>query len=136
MGFTAPSSASSPPKSQGARASSGTICAARPARPTAMGSSKVAPSFFKSAGARFTVMRFCGSMKPQFFSADTTRTLDSFTAPSGSPTTLKNGMPSDMSTSTSTTTASTPNNAPDLARASTLRLLWPRPKQATGHGLF
>ncbi len=69
--------------------------------------------------------RFCGSTKPQFLSADITRTLLSCAAPSGSPTTLKKGRPSDMSTSTSTTTASTPTTAPDRTRAS-IRLPSPR----------
>jgi len=48
-----------------------------------------APAPRKSAGARFTVIRFCGSSYPAFLSAEMTRTLLSLTAPSGSPTTLK-----------------------------------------------
>ncbi len=85
-----------------------------------MGSSKAAPSLRMSAGARLTVIRFAGSSKPAFFRAEMTRTLLSLTAPSGSPTTLKYGSPTDMSTSTSTTTASTPISAPECARASFL----------------
>ena len=53
------------------------------------GSSNAAPSLRMSAGARLTVIRFCGSSNPAFFSAEMTRTLLSFTAPSGRPTTLK-----------------------------------------------
>ena len=55
-------------------------------RDTAMGRSYTEPSFLRSAGARFTVMRVEGISKPLFFIAERTRSRDSFTAASGSPT--------------------------------------------------
>jgi len=57
----------------------------------AIGRSKAEPSFFMSAGARFIVIRFCGKGKPEFFIAAFTRSFDSFTALSGSPTVAKAG---------------------------------------------
>ena len=87
-GFTAPFSESSPPMTQRSSECSLRTPPASSAA-SAIGSSNAAPSLRMSAGARFTVMRFCGSSKPAFFRAEMTRTLLSFTAPSGSPTTLK-----------------------------------------------
>lgn len=49
------------------------------------------PSFRRSAGARFTVIRLTGKAKPLFFTAERTRFRASFTAASGSPTTSKAG---------------------------------------------
>ena len=53
---------------------------------TAMGRSNAAPSLRISAGAKFTVMRLDGILKPEFFMAASTRSLLSLTAPSGKPT--------------------------------------------------
>ncbi len=72
--------------------------------PRAMGRSSPAPSFFRSAGARFTVMWVSGNRKSEFFTAAFTRSRASFTAVSGSPTISKAGMP--LVTSTSTVTIS------------------------------
>ncbi len=53
--------------------------------PTAIGKSKRVPSFFKSAGARLTVIFFAGAGMPLFLSAVRMRLLLSFTAVSGNP---------------------------------------------------
>ena len=79
--------------------------------PTAIGRSKDGPSFFMSAGARFTVILFRGKLRPVFFNALRTRSLDSLTAESGSPTISKAGSPFDISVSTNTVIPSTPCNA-------------------------
>jgi hypothetical protein len=67
------------------------------------------PSFFISAGARFTVILLTGYCKLAFLIAERTRSLLSDTAVSGSPTISKRGNPPDMSASTSTLYASIPN---------------------------
>ena len=67
-----------------------------------MGRSKDAPSFFVSAGAKLTVIRLVGKDSPVFLMAVRTRSLDSFTAESGSPTMSKAGSPLLKSTSTLT----------------------------------
>ena len=73
-----------------------------PRIPSAMGRSNPEPSFFTSAGARFTVMVCQGNSKPQFLMADLMRSLLSRTAASGRPTVRKKALPAVMSTSTST----------------------------------
>ena len=60
------------------------------------------PDFFTWAGARLTVMRLTGKVKPQFLMAALTRSLASLTAASGRPTTLKAGSPLDRSHSAET----------------------------------
>ena len=67
-----------------------------------MGRSYTVPAFFRWAGARFTVMRDTGKVKPQFFTAARTRSRASFTAASGRPTMSKAGRPPDRSHSTRT----------------------------------
>ena len=52
----------------------------------AIGKSYAGPSFFKSAGARFTVIRLFGKENPEFFIAALTLSRASCTALSGSPT--------------------------------------------------
>ena len=79
--------------------------------PSAIGKSNNPPSFFISAGARFTVIFFVGKSKPEFFTADTTLSLDSLTAVSGRPTIEKIGSPDDISISTSIRLASIPQIA-------------------------
>ena len=76
--------------------------------PKAMGKSKSPPSFFISAGAKFTVIFLTGKSKPEFFIAATTLSLASLTAVSGSPTIEKTGNPDAISTSTSIRYASIP----------------------------
>ena len=60
------------------------------------------PSFFSAAGARFTVIRLTGNFRPQAFTAARTRSRDSRTAASGSPTTSKAGSPPERAHSTTT----------------------------------
>ena len=57
--------------------------------PSAIGRSNALPSFFISAGARFTVILFDGNVRFEFFSAAITLSLDSLTAESGNPTIKK-----------------------------------------------
>ena len=57
------------------------------------------PTFFRWAGARFTVMRLTGKAKPQFLMAERTRSRASVTAASGRPTMVKAGRPPDRSNS-------------------------------------
>ena len=63
--------------------------------------SNPAPSFFIPAGARLMVILFWGNLCPLLIMAVLTRSFDSFTALSGSPTIEKPGSPFEMSTSTS-----------------------------------
>ena len=70
--------------------------------PSAMGRSKLGPSFLMSAGARLTVVRAIGGRKPELTSAVQTRSELSLTAASGSPTTTTLGSPCPESTSIST----------------------------------
>ena len=55
-----------------------------------------------SAGANDTVIRRMGNSAPEFLIAARTRSRDSCTDESGSPTMLNRGRPGEMSTSTST----------------------------------
>ena len=61
-----------------------------------------------SAGARFTVIFFVGKSNPEFFIAETTLSLYSFTEVSGSPTIENTGSPDEISISTSIKQASIP----------------------------
>src|SRR5436190_1890945 len=85
--------------------------------PMAIGRSKEEPSFFTSAGAKFTVILWAGKENPEFLTAVTTRSRDSRTPASGSPTMLKAGRPNRKSTSTQTGYPSTPWTAADNTRA-------------------
>ena len=58
-----------------------------------MGRSKCEPSFGRSAGDRFTVIRFGGSASPIEAKAACTRSRLSATALSGNPTMVKRGSP-------------------------------------------
>ncbi len=60
-----------------------------------MGRSKCEPSFGKSAGDRFTVIRFGGSARPIDASAAWTRSRLSATALSGRPTIVNRGRPAE-----------------------------------------
>src|SRR6478736_2105487 len=79
--------------------------------PSAMGRSKRPPSFGRSAGARFTVMRPAGKAKPQCARAARTRSLLSRTTGAGSPTILNVGRPEPRCTSTLTRGAASPVSA-------------------------
>ena len=112
-----PSSASSPTKATRPRRRGSTWpTAAR--MPTAIGRSNPAPSFLTSAGARLTVTRSIGNVKPEFLMADATRSRPSRTALSPSPTMEKDGRPRPTSTSTLTTYPSIPSTPPLRAVAS------------------
>ena len=76
--------------------------------PTAVGKSKAAPSFRRSAGARLTVMRSSGNSKPELLIAARTRSRLSRTVESGRPTVVNEGNPDVTSTSTKTVAASIP----------------------------
>ena len=64
------------------------------------------------------MIRFCGNSKPLLWMAARTRSRDSRTALSASPTTVKAGRPRRMSASTVTRRLSTPSIANDVTRAS------------------
>ena len=66
------------------------------------------PSFFLSAGARFTVIAASGKKNPLLVNAARMRCFDSFMALSGRPTISKHGILSEMSHSTVTAYPSTP----------------------------
>ncbi|MNS95358.1 hypothetical protein D3C72_1296140 [compost metagenome] len=70
--------------------------------PMAIGRSKTGPSFLMSAGAMLMVMRRGANSKAELRTAERTRSFDSLTAESGSPTIAHDGTPFAMSTSTST----------------------------------
>ena len=73
-----------------------------------IGKSYKDPVFLIAAGAKFTVILATGNSKPEFFIADRTRFLDSFTAISGIPTISHIGIPRDTSDSIFTTKAFIP----------------------------
>ena len=68
-------------------------------RPSAIGRSNDDPALRTSAGARLTVMRWCGNSKPELRIAERTRSRLSRTVASGSPTIVKWGSPNATSTS-------------------------------------
>ena len=115
--FSSPDSASSPTKWTPAMLSV-VISSTEASTPIAIGRSNPVPSLRRSPGARFTMMRFCGSETPRFRTAAATRTFASCTAPVASPTRWKPGIPSAASTSTSTGIACTPRTAPERMRTS------------------
>jgi len=67
----------------------------------AMGKSKLGPNFFKSAGAKLTVILVLGNNRSEFLIALLTLSLASETAISGRPTIKKLGLEADISASTS-----------------------------------
>jgi DNA-binding LacI/PurR family transcriptional regulator len=81
--------------------------------PLAIGRSKLGPSFLTSAGARLMVILWpLGHRRALLQMADVTRSLLSFTAVSGSPTTaILSGLPHPAWASISTSKASTPTTA-------------------------
>ena len=109
IGLISPESDSSPQITSVMSASGSSPSAATTA--TAIARSKLGPDLRSDAGARLTVTRFCGKLTPEFARAARTRSRDSRTARSGSPTTEKAGSPRRMSTSTVTGTPSTPSRA-------------------------
>ncbi len=66
-------------------------CSVTASIPTAIGRSNPEPSFFTSAGARFTVILLMGKAKLLFLRAALTLSLASFTAASGNPTIVNDG---------------------------------------------
>ena len=119
-GRIAPSNASSPTAAT-CRTQSAGIWPVATSTPNAIGRSNPVPSFFRSAGARLTVVRRAGSENPELTIAAETRSRLSFTAPAGSPTTLNQGSPWAQSTSTDTSYASMPITAAERIVASTRR---------------
>ena len=107
-GRSAPSSASSPTAATPPPPSSWPD-ARRSA--SAIGRSYWGPAFLRSAGARFTTTRRGGIANPWLASAERTRSRDSCTAASGSPTTANAGRPARRSTSTLTVEVSRPRTA-------------------------
>jgi hypothetical protein len=85
-----------PPTDEGGRPPEAT------STPTAMGRSSPAPPFRTPDGARFTVIRRCGHASLLERMAARTRSRASRTSASGSPTTVKPGMPPETWTSTET----------------------------------
>jgi len=109
-GRTAPSRPSSPTTQQSSQLNGRVRLAATIAR--AIGRSNDGPSFFRSAGARFTVLTPSSRRKADAPIAEITRCDDSLTAASGSPTMIIIGLSAPRAlTSTSTSWASTPRNA-------------------------
>src|SRR5262245_10031020 len=85
--------------------------------PIAIGRSKLGPSFFTSAGARLIVVRPNVNVNPELISAVITRSRDSFTAASGSPTITMMVSPYPAFTSTSIGYASMPLTAAEQTLA-------------------
>ena len=81
-GRSSPVSDSSPQTAQPPSGSCGT-CSLAASTPTAIARSKLGPSLRTCAGARFTVIRFCGNSSPELSSAARTRSRDSRIARSG-----------------------------------------------------
>src|SRR3989442_1519045 len=93
--------------------------------PTAIGRSKLGPSFFTSAGARLIVVRPIGNLKPELVIAVLTRSRDSFTAASGSPTIMTLVSPQPALTSTSMEYASMPLTAAEQTLANMVQVYGP-----------
>ena len=116
-GRISPVSANSPAtKHRSSRGSSALSAAAT--IPIAIGRSKLGPSFLMSAGARLIVVRSRGQRNALLAIAVVTRSLLSFTAVSGKPTTTIFGSPEPVFTSISTSRASTPWMAAEKTRVS------------------
>ena len=114
-GRTVPSKPSSPTTQQSSALNGALPLAAIIAK--AMGRSNDGPSFFKSAGARFTVFTPSSKLSAEAPMADITRCDDSRTAASGRPTMMTIGLSAPRAlTSTSTSWASTPRNAAENKR--------------------
>ena len=108
-GRSVPSKDNSPRMQKGSAFSFGSVSMAA-SMPTAIGRSYSGPSFFISAGAKFTVIRWAGYSYPLFFSALRTRSLASLTAASGRPTSSNAGRPPEISISTDTGYPTMPSN--------------------------
>ncbi len=85
----------------------------------AIAKSNPVPSFGNSAGARLTVTRRCGNLKPALRIAGLTRSRASWIARSVRPTIVKPGRPLAMSASTVTGTPASPLVAQLIAHAIT-----------------
>ena len=123
-GSIPPCSDNSPRTSMFATASDGTLPIATNS-PNAIGRSKCAPSLTTSAGARLTAMRFGGRASPIEPSAARTRSRDSATALSASPTMAMAGNPLAIWTCTSTGMVSIPRNATVVTAACMICLPYP-----------
>ena len=97
---------------------SGSSCPEATSSATASGRSNAGPTLRRYAGARLTVMRRSGNSKPEFCSAERTRSRASRTALSARPTTVNAGRPTRMSASTQTRCALTPSTEKVETRAS------------------
>jgi len=84
------------------------ICLLASKIPAAIGKSKLGPDFGKSAGARLTVILWVWKEKPEFRTAERTRSRDSWTAVSPSPTMKNCDLPESRSASTSMISHSSP----------------------------
>src|SRR5450830_820896 len=104
---TSPDSANSPRHSTSSSISAGT-CTLAARIPRAIARSKRPPSLGRSAGARLRVMRRAGYCSAELRMALRTRSLLSLTAVSGKPTSVSDGRPLAICTSTLTAGASTP----------------------------
>ena len=109
-GRVIPSRASSPTTAYWSN-NSDSNCPLAASMPSAIGKSNEAACFGSSAGARLMTMWSCGRTKPELTIARSMRCVLSFTAASGSPTSVVFGTaPGETSTSTSTGTASMPSS--------------------------
>ena len=115
---TEPSRPTSPTKARPTRAPAGT-CSLAASSAAAMARSRPAPTLRSPGGARFTVTRHIGHVRPVESSAARTRSRASRQVVSGRPTTVKPGRPWDTWTSTRTGRPSTPSRVADWAVAST-----------------
>src|SRR5664280_347497 len=103
--------------------------------PTAIGRSRPAPPLRIPDGARLTVTRRRGHCSPLDSRAARTRSRDSRTAASGSPTTVNPGSPLDTWTSTDTWVASTPTRTAEGMAAITVPPIGTVHAGITGLGL-
>ena len=115
-----PSSASSPTRTVSSSARCATVPAAA-STPQASARSKPLPVLRSVAGESASTTRSFGHVRPELTTAARTRSRDSCSAVSGSPTRCTPGSPPPMSASISTTWPSTPRSATDHARASPIR---------------
>ena len=104
------------------------ISPAAPSSAAARARSSPGPTFRRSAGARFAVIRRSGKSKPQLINAARTRSRASRTAASGRPTIWNTGRPRWTSTSTRTGRAEIPSRVKAVVSAS-MEAGWPaRPR--------
>ena len=113
---TSPPSESSPRRAVGAEPA--LVCSDPSRMPTAMARSSDAPALRRSAGARLTVIRRAGNVKPALRIAPRTRSRASFMAVSGRPTMVNPGNPGATSTSTRMTRPSRPRRVAEATTAS------------------